>query len=120
MTSQLAPIITAVPFIGIDSAGRGIRPHPNFIKWWAAEVDKRVGGQSAPTNTELQQQITTNDDEITALENATASLQSLGDAMPPPVSVTIPDADEPAGMADLRARLYTLEKLVAQLREGPP
>jgi hypothetical protein len=57
MTTILSPLGYAVPYIGIDAEGRMVKIHPGFLRYWEMGVDPRIGGSQAPSNTDLNNQI---------------------------------------------------------------
>lgn len=117
MTSQIAPIMSAVPFVGIDASGRPVRPHPDFVRWWAIQVDKRIGGTTASTNVELQQSITVLNEETSALMAQIDGVQMATEAVPP-ILPADPASDPSGRMEALEAWVYKLATEIQALREG--
>lgn len=56
--------------IGIDSNGKNVRTHPDFIRLWEQGISDRLGGINAPTIPDLAAEIGAIDDRLTADEAA--------------------------------------------------
>lgn len=74
--TTLDPFGQSVPYIGIDSDGKPVRTHPEFIRYWQQQLDQRLGGQSAPSITDLSNDIAGNTSDITGLDTSIATLKA--------------------------------------------